>query len=59
MNYDNPVYHELINLKLIDNNNLIKISNKTRDSNVSVFKDSKEDIIFLQNHITDQKLLSK
>lgn len=54
MNFDNPIYHELINLKLIDNNNLIKISNKTRDSNVSVFKDSKENIIFLQNHITDQ-----
>ena len=46
MNFDNPIYQELINLKLIDNNNLIKISNKTRDSNVSVFKDSKENIIF-------------
>lgn len=53
MNYDNPIYQELIDLKLIDNKNLIKISNKTRDSNVSVFKDSKEDIIFLQNHVTD------
>ena len=42
----NPIYQELIDLKLIDNKNLIKISNKTRDSNVSVFKDSKEDIIF-------------
>ena len=46
MNFDNPIYHELINLKLIDKNNLIKISNKTRDSNVSVFKDFKENIFF-------------
>ena len=29
MNFDNPIYQELIKLKLIDNNNLIKL-NKTR-----------------------------
>ena len=32
----NPIYSELLKLKLIKKKNIIKISNKTRDKNVKV-----------------------
>tara|TARA_B100000787_G_scaffold170080_1_gene163875 strand:- start:2162 stop:3094 length:933 start_codon:yes stop_codon:yes gene_type:complete len=52
-NIQNPIYHELKKLKLISDKNLFKINNKTRDKKISVFKDKKEKIIFLEKFITD------
>jgi len=46
--FTNPIYKELKSLKLISDRNLIKINNKTRDKKISVFKDNKRKIIFLE-----------
>ena len=48
MNFDNPIYDELINLGLISQKNLIKISDHTRDSDISVYKDKIEGIFFVK-----------
>ena len=48
----NPVYDELIKLKLIKKLNLITLSNKTRDKKIKVIKDLKTKIIFLEKYIT-------
>lgn len=53
MNFDNPIYDELINLGLISQKNLIKISDHTRDSDISVYKDKIEGIIFLEKYKTN------
>ena len=45
----NPIFNELIKLKLISKSNLITLNNKTRDRNVKVIKDLKTKIIFLEN----------
>ncbi len=50
--FTNPIYKELKSLKLISDSNLIKINNKTRDKKISVFKDNKQKIIFLEKCIT-------
>ena len=50
--FTNPIYKELKSLKLISDSNLIKINNKTRDKKISVFKDNKQKIIFLEKYIT-------
>ena len=50
--FTNPIYKELKSLKLISDSNLIKINNKTRDKKISVFKDNKQKIIFLEKFIT-------
>lgn len=52
MKITNPVYTDLKKNKLIFDKNLITISKRTRDSKVNVLKDKKENIIFLQKHIT-------
>ena len=48
----NPIYDELIKLKLIKKLNLITLSNKTRDKKIKVIKDLKTKIIFLEKYIT-------
>ena len=50
---NNPVYSEFKKLKLISNKNLIKLHNKTRDKKISVYKDIKSKIIFLEKFITN------
>ena len=57
----NPIYSELLKLKLIKKKNIIKISNKTRDKNVKVYRDKLSKIIFLEkafshsvNHYNDK-----
>jgi len=47
----NPIYFELLKLKLINNNNLIKVSNKTRDKKISVYQDKISKIIFLEKYL--------
>ena len=53
MNFDNPIYGELINLGLISSQNIKKISEHTRDSDVSVYKDAVQGIIFLEKYKTN------
>ena len=54
----NPIFNELINLKLISKQNLITINNKTRDKNIKVIKDLKSKIIFLEKYITSTEYYS-
>ena len=51
----NPIYDELIKLKLIKKLNLITLSNKTRDKKIRVMKDLKTKIIFLEKYITSNE----
>jgi len=48
----NPIFDELIKLKLIQKKNLITLSNRTRDKKIKVIKDLKTKIIFLEKYIT-------
>ena len=48
----NPIFDELIKLKLISKLNLITLNNKTRDKKIKVIKDLKTKIIFLEKYIT-------
>jgi len=50
---NNPIYSEFKKLKLISNKNLIKLHNKTRDKKISVYKDIKSKIIFLEKFIAN------
>jgi SAM-dependent methyltransferase len=58
-NITNPIFKTLEKLKLINRNNLIILSKKTRDKNIKIFKDIKSKIIFLEKYITDQNYYSK
>ena len=55
MKISNPIFKELIKLKIINKSNLIKISNQTRDKKIPVYKDQKSKVIFLEKYITDTK----
>ncbi len=55
----NPIYDELIKLKLISKSNLITLSNKTRDKKIKVLKDLKTKIIFIEKYITTNEYYSK
>ena len=48
----NPIFNELLRLKLISKSNLITLSNKTRDKNIKVIKDTKNNIIFLEKYLS-------
>ncbi len=48
----NPVYKDLLKLKLIKSKNLRVISNNTRNKRIKVIQDTKEKIIFLQKYLT-------
>lgn len=54
----NPIFAELIKLKLISKFNLITLSNKTRDKKIKVIKDVKTKIIFLEKYITTNEYYS-
>ena len=54
----NPIYDELIKLKLIKKLNLITLNNKTRDKKIKVIKDLKTKIIFLEKYITTSEYYS-
>lgn len=53
MNISNPIFQELLKLKLIRKKNIIKISNTTRDKNIKVYKDKKSSVIFLEKYISN------
>ncbi len=54
----NPIFDELIKLKLISKLNLITLSNRTRDKKIKVIKDLKTKIIFLEKYITTNEYYS-
>ena len=54
----NPIFNELIKLKLISKLNLITLNNKTRDKKIKVIKDLKSKIIFLEKYITSNEYYS-
>ena len=54
----NPIFDELIKLKLISKSNLMTLSNKTRDKKIKVIKDLKTKIIFLEKYITTNEYYS-
>ena len=54
----NPIFDELIKLKLISKSNLVTLSNKTRDKKIKVLKDLKTKIIFLEKYITTNEYYS-
>ena len=55
MKISNPIYKELIKLKIINKSNLVKISNQTRDKKIPVYKDLKSKVIFLEKYTTNTK----
>jgi 2-polyprenyl-3-methyl-5-hydroxy-6-metoxy-1,4-benzoquinol methylase len=54
----NPIFNELLKLKLISKLNLITLSNKTRDKKIKVLQDLKTKIIFLDKCITSNQYYS-
>ena len=53
-NINNPVYYELLNLKLIKKKNLNIFWNKTRDSKIKSYIDRKTEVIFLEKFIKNE-----
>jgi 2-polyprenyl-3-methyl-5-hydroxy-6-metoxy-1,4-benzoquinol methylase len=49
----NPIFIELLKLKIINKKRLIKLSNSTRDKKIPVFQDIKSKVIFLGRYETD------
>ncbi len=58
-NINNPVYKDLIKLRLIKNKNLRVLSNNTRNKKIKVIQDTKEKIIFLQKYLTSENYYKK
>lgn len=56
---NNPIYFELKKLKLINDKNLVKISNKTRDNKIAVIQDKKTKVIFLEKFVRDKSYYEK
>ena len=54
----NPIFDELLKLKLISKLNLITLNNKTRDKKIKVIKDLKTKIIFLEKYVTTNEYYS-
>ena len=46
----NPIYLELLKLKLIKKKNIIKISNRCRDGKIAVYQDKISKIFFLEKY---------
>ena len=57
--FHNPIYKELKSLSLIKDKNLVKISKKTRDAKIPVFKDRVSKIVFLQKYRPNRKYKKK
>ena len=51
----NPIFKELIKLKLVSKSNLITLNNQTRDKKIKVIKDFKTKVIFLEKYINSTK----
>ena len=51
----NPIFKELLKLKIVSKKNIVRLSNTTRDKKIPVYKDLKSGVIFLEKYITDTK----
>ena len=49
----NPIFSELLKLKIINKKKIIKLSNSTRDKKIPVFQDTKSKVIFLGKYETN------
>jgi len=49
----NPIFWELIKLKIINKKRIVKLSNSTRDKKIPVFQDIKSKVIFLGKYKTN------
>jgi hypothetical protein len=49
----NPIFFELLKLKIINKEKIIKLSNSTRDKRIPVFQDTKSKVIFLGKYETN------
>ena len=49
----NPIFLELLKLKIINKKRIIKLSNSTRDKKIPVFQDTKSRVIFLGQYKTN------
>ena len=54
----NPIFNELIKLKLVKKSNVFTLSIKTRDKKIKVLKDKKSKIIFLEKYTLNNKYFS-
>lgn len=50
----NPIFKEFLNLKIISKN-IVKISQRTRDKKIAVYKDLDSKVIFLEKYVTNSK----
>jgi 2-polyprenyl-3-methyl-5-hydroxy-6-metoxy-1,4-benzoquinol methylase len=51
----NPIFKELLKLKIVSTKNILRLSNSTRDKKIPVYKDLKSGVIFLGKYITDTR----
>jgi len=51
----NPIFIELLKLKIINKKRIIELSNSTRDKKISVFQDTKSKVIFLGQYKTNNQ----
>ena len=51
MKITNPIYDQLLKLKIINKKNIVKISNQVRDKKISVYKDQKTNVFFLEKYV--------
>ena len=51
----NPIFEELVNLKIINKKKVTIISKQTRDKKIAVLKDKDSGVIFLEKMLTKEK----
>ena len=51
----NPIFSELLKLKIINKKKIIKLSDSTRDRKIPVFQDTKSKVIFLGQYKTNHQ----
>ena len=54
----NPIFLELLKLKIVNKKKIVKLSNSTRDKKITVFQDTKSKVIFLGQYKTNHQYYS-
>jgi 2-polyprenyl-3-methyl-5-hydroxy-6-metoxy-1,4-benzoquinol methylase len=54
----NPIFLELLKLKIVNKKKIVKLSNSTRDKKIPVFQDTKSKVIFLGQYKTNHQYYS-
>ena len=55
----NPIFNELLKLKIVSKKNLKKFWNKTRDANVKSYIDKNSGVIFLEKYLKNTSYYKK